>query len=247
MTEIEVEFERFVATMVRPVRSPTVNGRPGDGCGSRGRNRRSPRTRSTHHAADLHEREGLHAVTVRRLAADLKIATRTLNTRIGSHGNLIRRVLELWPSKLRLDVRECESWESTAVNAWLDLHQTAAARPRVAELLEDHADLLAEDYIVILIKSALQEGISLKTALDCARSPAALTINDPICPARTMRHSDDSASADVRPYLPRPDFLMTAKWILAGVRQRLPQALRKAIGDHEHRCHNRKGSSNDAS
>jgi hypothetical protein len=50
---------------------------------------------------------------------------------------------------------------------------------------------------------------------------AALTINDPICRARTLRHSDDSASAGVRPYLPRSDFLMTVKWILAGVRPAL--------------------------
>jgi AcrR family transcriptional regulator len=38
---------------------------------------------------------GARAVTVRRLAADLKISTRTLYKRIGNRDNLIRNVVEL--------------------------------------------------------------------------------------------------------------------------------------------------------
>jgi AcrR family transcriptional regulator len=54
----------------------------------------------------LLDAEGARAVTVRRLAADLKISTRTLDKRIGNRDNLIRTVVELHFAKLNLNLRE---------------------------------------------------------------------------------------------------------------------------------------------
>jgi AcrR family transcriptional regulator len=75
----------------------------------------------------LLDAEGARAVTVRRVAANLKISTRTLYKRIGNRDNPIRNVVELYFAKLNLDFGECNSWESTASNSCLGLYETLCA------------------------------------------------------------------------------------------------------------------------
>jgi hypothetical protein len=77
----------------------------------------------------------VQALTVRRLAADIKISTRTLYKRILNRDNLIRKIVELHFSELNLVVRECDSWESTALGWCVGLHTALCAHPHLTDLI----------------------------------------------------------------------------------------------------------------
>jgi AcrR family transcriptional regulator len=170
------------------------------------------------HTLVLLDAEGAPAVTVRRLAADLKISTRTLYKRISNRDNLIRNVVELHFAKLSLDFRECGSWESTASNWCLGLHGTLCAHPHLTDLMTDDDVLILRDYVQALAKAAVQEGISRDTASECCLALANVTVNDAIREVRARRHSKGAPQADGRALGPSQSFRESVRLILAGVR-----------------------------
>jgi AcrR family transcriptional regulator len=198
--DIEAEFDRFAAAMTSlATRQADGSGHraPGDG------KRRGPQPSIS--AETIYERalvlldvEGARAVTVRRLAADLKISTRTLYKRIGNRDNLIRNVVELHFAKLNLSFHECESWESTALNWCLGLHGTLCAHPHITDLMTDDDVLILGDDVKALTKATVQEGISRDTAAECCLALANVTINDAIREVRATRNSNGALRADVR-------------------------------------------------
>jgi AcrR family transcriptional regulator len=200
-TDIEAEFERFAASLI-PVTQPRDRRRPGP-----------PPSISAEtiyeHALRRLDQEGSEAITVRRLAADLKISTRTLYKRINNHDNMIRNVVELHFSKLRLELRPCGEWESTAMNWCMELHKALTDHPHLTQLLADDETPSVEDYMNQLVEATLREGISRNTATACVRSLANVTINDAIRRVRSSRAARDAPSGT---------FSETVEWILAGVR-----------------------------
>ena len=146
---------------------------------------------------------------MRRLAADLKISTRTLYKRISNHDNMIRKVVELHFAKLRLELRPCGAWESTAMNWCMELHKALTDHPHLTQLLADDETPSVEDYMNQLLEATLGEGISRNTATACVRSLANVTINDAIRRVRSGRAARDAPSGN---------FSETVEWILAGVR-----------------------------
>ncbi|MDQ1474890.1 MAG: hypothetical protein QOE62_119 [Actinomycetota bacterium] len=218
--DIESEFDRFAADMMQlAARQADGPGRtaPTDG------KRRGPQPSISaetiyEHALVLLDAEGARAVTVRRLAADLRISTRTLYKRIGNRDNLIRNVVELHFAKLNLSFRECGSWESTASNWCLGLHGTLCAHPHLTDLMTDDHVLILGDYIHALAKVTVQEGISRDTAAECCRALANVTINDAIRQVRAKRHPNGALQADVRAPGSSRSFSEPVRLILAGVR-----------------------------
>jgi AcrR family transcriptional regulator len=214
--DIESEFNRFAAGMMQ------LAARQADGPGRRAPSdgkRRGPQPSIS--AETIYERtlvlldaEGARAVTVRRVAADLKISTRTLYKRIGNRDNLIRNVVELHFGKLGLVLHEYDCWESTALNWCLALHETLLAHPHLTELMTDgHGNFLL-DYVREIIEVTVQEGIPQRIAAECCRSLVHLTIADAIMEIRTSRGFNCSVkTSSMARNLPE-----TIGWILAGTR-----------------------------
>jgi AcrR family transcriptional regulator len=218
--DIEAEFDRFAAAMT----SLATRQADGRGCGAPGDGRRRGPQPSIS-AETIYERtlllldaEGAGAVTVRRLAADLKISTRTLYKRIGSRDNLICNVVELHLAKLSLNFRECGSWESTASNWCLGLHGTLCAHPHLTDLMTDDDVLILGEYVKALAKATVQEGISRDTAAECCLALANVTVSDAIREVRGTRRSNGAPQADRKALGPSRSFRESVRLILAGVR-----------------------------
>lgn len=209
--DIEAEFDRFAAAM--------THGR----CARTDATRRGPRPSISsetiyEHTLALLDAEGAEAVTVRRLAADLKISTRTLYKRIGNRDNLIRNVVELHLATLDLNFRDCGSWESTASNWCLGLHGTLCAHPHLTDLMTDDDVLILGDYVQALAKATVQDGISRNTAARWCLALANVTVNDAIREVRATRRSNGAPQVDRRVAVPSQSFRESVRLILAGVR-----------------------------
>jgi len=74
------------------------------------------------HALELLDAEGVEGLNVRRISADLKISPRTLYQQVGNREALIRALVARHFTRLRLDFKEYETWESTALQWCLALH-----------------------------------------------------------------------------------------------------------------------------
>jgi AcrR family transcriptional regulator len=222
VTDVEAEFERFAASLM-PVARRDVDAR-----GSKGGRPGPPPSISAEtiyeHALKRLDKDGVEALTVRRLAADLRISTRTLYKRIKNHDNMIRKVVELHFSKLRLDLRPCGQWESTAMNWCMQLHKALTDHPHLTQLLADDETPTVADYMNELLEATLREGISQDTATTCIRSLADVTINDAIRRVRLMHAARDTQSGAARSSEPATTFPETVEWILAGVRASATEA-----------------------
>src|SRR5271163_2466100 len=109
------------------------------------------------HALALIDAEGADALNARRLAADLKISTRTLYQQVGNREQLIRALVARHFSQLRLDFEEHQTWESTALQWCLALHDTLRAHPFLTELMTIDDRTAVADYVNQLVKSTLRE------------------------------------------------------------------------------------------
>src|ERR1700739_1546421 len=105
-------------------------------------------------ALELLDAEGAGALNARRLAAELKISTRTLYQQVGGRGELIRALVARHSSQLRLDFREFDTWESTALHWCLALHDALRAHPHLTELMAIDDRTAVEDYGNNLVKPA---------------------------------------------------------------------------------------------
>lgn len=129
-------------------------------------------------ALALLDEEGSEALTTRRLAAELKISTRTLYQQAGSREQLIRALVARHFSQLRLDFHEYEDWETTALQWCLALRDALRTHPFLTELMTIDDRRPVMDYLDELIKATLQEGIPRELALECCRALVNLTIKD---------------------------------------------------------------------
>ena len=89
------------------------------------------------HALELLDAEGSDALTTRRLAADLKISTRTLYQQVGSREELVRALVARHFSQLRLDFHEYEDWETTGLKWCLNLRDCPAVAS-VSDRVDDY-------------------------------------------------------------------------------------------------------------
>jgi AcrR family transcriptional regulator len=170
-------------------------------------------------ALELLDAEGSAALTTRRLAADLKISTRTLYQQVGSRDELIRALVARHFSQLRLDFHEHAEWETTALQWCLSLRDALYAHPYLTELMtvDDRGAIM--DYVNELVEATLREGIPEKLAVECCRALVNLTINHSIVEVRGVHQPKLSRDSTAESALIEKNFPMSIGWILAGVRQ----------------------------
>jgi AcrR family transcriptional regulator len=169
-------------------------------------------------ALALLDSAGAEALNARRLAADLKISTRTLYQQVGNRDRLIRELVAQHFSRLRLDFREYDTWESTAWHWCQGLHETLRAHPFLTELMTIEDRKAVAEYVTELMKVTVREGIPWALALECCRSLVIVTVNHSIIEVRAWRESQDSPQTAVEAAKIATNFPMTIRWILAGVR-----------------------------
>jgi AcrR family transcriptional regulator len=179
MVDVEAEFERLVAGLSSLLRSQTSR-RPGAGMG-----RGDPRPQGMVSPAMIHERalrlvdeEGARALTMRRLAHELQISTRTLYKRIGSRGALIRDVLRLHGSRLRLDFPDTGPLELRAWAWCVSLREALRAHPHLTELMQDDRTAMLQRTVGQLVEAAVLEGVSGDLAERFSWSLANVTVDD---------------------------------------------------------------------
>ncbi|MFV8053050.1 TetR/AcrR family transcriptional regulator [Mycobacterium sp. 48b] len=166
----------------------------------------------------LLDAEGAEALTTRRLASELKISTRTLYQQVGNRDELIRALVSRHLSALRLDFREYDDWETTALKWCKGLHDALRAHPFLTELMtiDDRAAVM--DYVDELLKSTLNEGIPRALAVECSRALVNLTINHTVMEVRALREPKLSEGTAAESRRIEKNFLTSIRWILTGVR-----------------------------
>jgi AcrR family transcriptional regulator len=170
-------------------------------------------------ALELLDAEGSAALTTRRLAADLKISTRTLYQQVGSRDELIRALVARHFSELRLDFHEYSDWETTALNWCLSLRDALYAHPYLTELMTVDDREAVMGYVKELVDATLREGIPRKLAVECCRALVNLTINHSIVEVRGSHNPKLSRDSSAESARIEKNFPMSIRWILAGVRQ----------------------------
>ncbi len=169
-------------------------------------------------ALELLDAEGSDALTTRRVAADLKISTRTLYQQVGSREDLVRALVARHFSQLRLDFHEYEDWETTGLKWCLNLRDALRSHPYLTELMTIDDRKAVMDYVAELTKATLREGFPRSLAVECSRALVNLTINHCIMEVRALRepkHSSDTLAESRRI---AKNFPMSVRWTLAGVR-----------------------------
>jgi AcrR family transcriptional regulator len=169
-------------------------------------------------ALELLDAEGPKALQARRLAADLKISTRTLYQQVGNQEQLTRALVARHFSQLRLEFHERKTWESTALHWCLSLHDALAAHPHLTELMAIGDRNAIEDYVNELLKAALREGIPRRLAIECCRGLVNVTINHTVVEVRALRKPEHSAGNEAEMANIAKNFPMVVRWIIAGVR-----------------------------
>ncbi len=213
----EAEFERFAASLLGGGVEESGRTKRRFGSGSRGPQPSISAQFIHEYALELVDCEGIDALTVRRLGAELKISTRTLYKRIGSRESLIRVLTDLHFARLDLRFRQGGTWEETVWGWCLQLHHTLTARPHLTLLSQGQTLAAATTYVDTLVETTIGEGKSADVANDCCRSLADLIVNDAIAAslkAVTDRRAPSTAQICVEPSKTTTDAI---RWILRGV------------------------------
>ena len=171
------------------------------------------------HALALIDAEGAQALNARRLTADLKCSSRTLYQQVGNREELIRALVDRHFSQLQLDFHEYDSWESTAKQWSLALHDALQAHPFLTQLMTVDDRGAVVSYVNKLLKSLVAAGIDRRLATDCCRSLVNTTINHTIVEAQAVRQPSATLAGGLNAKKRQRSFLRTIDWVIAGVRQ----------------------------
>ncbi|MGA7053157.1 MAG: hypothetical protein WBZ37_18195 [Mycobacterium sp.] len=176
------------------------------------------------HALEMLDAEGVAGLNVRRLSADLKISPRTLYQQVGNREALIRTLVARHFARLRLDFKEYETWESTALHWCLALHDALRAHPFLTERMTIDDRSAISDYVDALLESALREGIPRSLASECCRGLAHMTINHSIVEVRSLREPEHSVETVAEATKIEKNFPRLIEWVIAGVRAELAES-----------------------
>lgn len=216
--ELEAEFERFAAGLVGTKIRESISER-------RGSDVTPPCPRPSTSAAAIYERalelvdrEGIDALTSRRLAADLNISTRTLYKRIGSRERLIRELISAYSARLILEFRPQGTWEETVWGWCLQVYQALTDHPHLTDILRGRTSTAITAHVDALIDASVRHGLPRTVADESCRAVADLTINDALAYARAWVVGDTLAQQATRMAVPSKAATDAVKWILCGVR-----------------------------
>lgn len=162
--------------------------------------------------------DGPDALNARRLAADLRISTRTLYQQVGNRKQLIRALVAKHFSQLRLDFQEYDDWETTAFHWCMTFHDALHAHPHLTGLMTIEDRQAVEDYVDELVKAALRDGMSRREAVEACRALVNVTINHSVVQVRALRDPERSPRDAAETAKIEKNFPMTIRWLLAGIR-----------------------------
>ena len=174
--DIQAEVDRFVASL-RPAPTEASGIRARSAAGRPARCAASPEAVYAR-ASTILDEEGDAALTLRRLAGDLNMSTRTLYKRIHSRENMLRQIATTFVARLDLTVRPQGSWRSTVLEWCARLHGSLTAHPHLADLISDQIGEHVSSSIDDLLQLAAAEGIAHARAVACCQSLVSVTIND---------------------------------------------------------------------
>jgi AcrR family transcriptional regulator len=173
------------------------------------------------HALKLLDAEGVEALNIRRISADLRISPRTLYQQVGNQESMIRALVARHFMQLNLEFKEYATWESTALHWCTALNETLCAHPYITELMTVDDRTAVTDYVQPLLKSTLQEGIPRGLAVECCRGLTNLTIHHSIAEVRARREAEYSSETASEIVKINRNFRRLVQWVIAGVRAEL--------------------------
>ncbi|MFD4960817.1 TetR/AcrR family transcriptional regulator [Microbacterium sp. NPDC058389] len=146
-------------------------------------------------AVELVERDGLDALTMRRLAEALGCAPMSLYTHVSSRDDLVAAIIGLLIAQLEVDHRDGEDWQGLMRRAWTSYRDLAVRLPRSFELLASARNDLpvVADHLAAVVRSLERAGLEH----DHARQ--ILGITDAFASGFLLvwvRNRDDAAPAD---------------------------------------------------
>lgn len=231
--DFEAAFGEFVADM-RPIPKETRLGGPDTSTQAKSRAlRRSISTEVIYERALLVlDEEGPRALTLRRLASELNISTRTLYKRVHNRDTMIRATVDLHFARLKLDFAKGGSWEASAWNWCSTLHRAMSGHPHLTALMSDENAAALDGFVADLIATTVQEGMSRQVAFDCCRALASVTVSDAMRNVRTSKYAALTQNVSSTEELPQ-EFQDTVRLILKGVRAESSAAIgHRSDGTH---------------
>ncbi|MGV9797385.1 TetR/AcrR family transcriptional regulator [Mycobacterium sp. NPDC003449] len=150
-------------------------------------------------ALTIIDREGAEALTVRRLAADMNISTRTLYKRIHDRDNLIRGVADMWASRIVVHVDDSETWARAAVSWCTALHRELVSHPHLAEIARDRILAECPSHLEALVDLGVGEGMSRGESIAYCTTLFTITVNDALALTRGRPSTGMDATADETP------------------------------------------------
>jgi AcrR family transcriptional regulator len=158
-------------------------------------------------ALTIVDAEGADALTARRLAADLRISTRTLYDRVGSMECVLRSVARLYLITVEAAMREHAPGESATLSRCIELHDVLIRHPHLTSLLANADVPVPVGIAERLEASDVPAGASRDLRTRCGRSLVNVVVGDAVSAVRAGRdHPDVEVFRD------------TVGWIIAGVR-----------------------------
>jgi AcrR family transcriptional regulator len=169
------------------------------------------------HALQVLDAEGVEALNVRRLSSDLKISPRTLYQQVGNREAMIRVLVARHFSQLRLDFKEYDDGESTALQWCLALRRALRAHPFPTALMTIDDRKAITDYVEYLLKSMLRQGVPRPLAFAACRGLTNMTVNHSIALVRAQRDAENSPAIAREVAKLDKSFPQLVNWVIAGV------------------------------
>ena len=166
-------------------------------------------------ALELVERDGLEALTLRNLAAELRVSTRTLYKRIHNRAALIRVMTDTHLARLDPQCPPSGTWEEMIWSWCGQLHHALVAHPHLTSMTQDRILAAIGSQVNTLIDGVVGRGVPSAAAAECCWSVADLTIHDAATVARSVIAGDPACGR--LPSTPSKTSADAIKWILRGV------------------------------
>lgn len=145
------------------------------------------------HALALLDAEGMDALTMRRLAAELGIEAASLYHHVPGKAALLDGVLALMRSEVTFDEPLPEDWPSLLETVFLRYAEVLMAHPNLLPLAGRHLDSDPAEGLPHLV----ERGLSVRDAVDLWQGLMGLTVGFAQFSIRALEHSADHLPDDL--------------------------------------------------
>lgn len=154
-------------------------------------------------AIEVADREGLAAVSFRRLAADLHVTPMSLYRHVRDKDDLLDRMTDAIMAELALSVDPAADWTDQLRQVLHAVHRVALAHPVCPQLvagrpfLSQQADRATEALLAILERA----GFGMELSADITRQLMLLSLGPALLPSIWAPQSDPDAARRIRVHL----------------------------------------------